>query len=156
MTYLRAENVQFDAWEELGNEGWNRAAMLEYYLAQDSFELPTDIPLQYSASYEDAVHGFKGEVDVGFKLYHAGQGVFGFFNEMSQSLVYPFNKDANSGLKCGTTTRSLMLNATSKVRKNATRAFTGQLRRLVPISTYFLSNWLHGSLGKKSHYQALG
>jgi hypothetical protein len=65
----------------------------EYYLAQEGFQLPTEKQLKDGASYEEAVNGVKGKVDVAFTPYLTAQGVFEIFNETSQALGYPFNMD---------------------------------------------------------------
>jgi choline dehydrogenase-like flavoprotein len=123
MTYVRAEKAQIDAWEELGNDGWNWDAMWSYYLAQESFQLPSEEQLQNGASYDRGVHGRKGEVAVGFTPYLMGQGLFETVNTTSQALGHPFNQDSNSGHVRGTTTWPMMLNVTTKIRADAARAF---------------------------------
>jgi choline dehydrogenase-like flavoprotein len=123
MTYLRAEKVQIDVWEELSNKGWNWDSMWPYYLAQEQLQIPNQEQEKNGASYEDSVHGFGGEVDVGFTPYLTGQGAFDLIKETSENLRYPYNDDANNGTMRGTTTWPSMLKVEEKLREDAARAF---------------------------------
>jgi choline dehydrogenase-like flavoprotein len=123
MTYIRAEDVQIDAWEELGNDGWNWDSLWPYYLAQEQFKIPDDEQEKNGASYEESVHGFDGEVDVGFTPYLTGQGAFDILKQTSEMLGYPYNKDANNGTLRGTNTWPSMLKVNEKVREDAARAY---------------------------------
>jgi choline dehydrogenase-like flavoprotein len=123
MTYVRAEKAQIDAWEELGNGGWNWNSMWPYYLTQEQLQIPDEVQKSDGATYEETVHGFRGEVDVGFTPYLTGQGAFDLFKQTSEKLGYPFNEDANSGNMRGTTTWPSMLKVKEKVREDAARAF---------------------------------
>jgi choline dehydrogenase-like flavoprotein len=40
MTYIRAQKAQIDAWEAIGNPGWNWDALLPYYKKAEGFILP--------------------------------------------------------------------------------------------------------------------
>jgi choline dehydrogenase-like flavoprotein len=139
MTYLRAEKVQIDAWEELGNDGWSWNGMWPYYLAQESFQLPEDIQRTNGATFEEDVHGYKGEVDVGFTPYLTGQRVFDILKETSTVLGYPNNADANNGTMRGTTTWPAMLKVTEKVREDAARSFYWPVAETRPNLQLFLN-----------------
>jgi len=123
MTYLRAEKVQIDAWEELGNDGWNWDSMWPYYIGQEMFKVPSEEQHKNGASYEDSSHGYKGEVDVGFTPYLTGQGAFDLLSETTKALGYPVNEDANNGTMRGTTTWPSMLKVDEKIREDAARSF---------------------------------
>ncbi|SPO01615.1 related to alcohol oxidase [Cephalotrichum gorgonifer] len=41
MAYTRAEIPQIDAWEKIGNEGWNWDTLLPYYLKSELFQVPS-------------------------------------------------------------------------------------------------------------------
>jgi choline dehydrogenase-like flavoprotein len=123
MTYIRAEDVQIDAWEELGNDGWNWDSLWPYYLAQEQFQIPDDEQEKNGASYEESVHGFEGEVDVGFTPYLTGQGAFDILKQTSEMLGYPYNEDPNNGTLRGTNTWPSMLKVKDRVREDAARAY---------------------------------
>lgn len=40
MAYTRAEANQIDAWQTLGNEGWNWSTLYPYYLKSETFQIP--------------------------------------------------------------------------------------------------------------------
>jgi choline dehydrogenase-like flavoprotein len=123
MTYLRAEKVQIDAWEKLGNEGWNWDSMWPYYLGQEMFQTPSEEQQKNGATYEKEFHGSKGEVKVGFTPYLTGQGAFDLLSETTKALGYPVNADANNGTMRGTTTWPSMLKVDEKIREDAARSF---------------------------------
>jgi choline dehydrogenase-like flavoprotein len=123
MTYLRAEKVQIDAWEKLGNEGWNWDSMWPYYLGQEMFQTPSEEQQKNGATYEKEFHGSKGEVKVGFTPYLTGQGAFDLLSETTKALGYPVNADANNGTIRGTTTWPSMLKVDEKIREDAARSF---------------------------------
>jgi choline dehydrogenase-like flavoprotein len=123
MTYLRAEKAQIDAWEELGNEGWDWDSMWPYYRKQESFQVPNDVQQKNGATYEEDVHGFEGEVDVGFTPFLTSQGAFDIIKQTTDALGYPVIKDANSGTMRGSSTWPMMLKVVEEVREDAARAF---------------------------------
>jgi choline dehydrogenase-like flavoprotein len=123
MTYVRAEKEQIDAWEELGNEGWDWDALWEYYLAQEDFETPTDKQRDDGASFEEDAHGRHGELSVGFTPYLTSQGAAAVFRETSEALGYPFNNDVNDGSMRGFCTWPMTLDAKTVIREDAARAF---------------------------------
>ncbi|KAG9193389.1 hypothetical protein G6011_03424 [Alternaria panax] len=123
MTYLRAEKDQIDAWEELGNEGWNWDSMLYYFLEQEGFKEPSEALLARGATYEDDVHGKDGELAVGFTPYLIGQGFIDIFKETSEAIGYPYNTDANDGYMRGFNTWPMTLNSTGPTRADGARSF---------------------------------
>jgi choline dehydrogenase-like flavoprotein len=139
MTYLRAEKAQIDAWEELGNEGWNWDRMWHYYVSQESFQLPDDVQRMNGASFEEGVHGYEGEVDVGFTPYLTGQGAFDILQQTSSAIGYPNNKDANNGTMRGTTTWPAMLKVNEKIREDAARSFYWPVAEKRPNLQIFLN-----------------
>lgn len=122
MTYLRAETSQIDAWEHLGNDGWNWDSMWPYYIAQEDFQVPSEAQKKDGASYSDDAHGSEGEVDVGFTPYLTGQGAFDLFSQTSTALGFPVNEEPNAGSMRGTSTWPMMLKVEEKIREDAARA----------------------------------
>lgn len=139
MTYLRAEKVQIDAWEELGNDGWNWESMWPYYIGQEMFQIPSEEQQNNGATYEDDVHRSKGEVDVGFTPYLTGQGAFDLLSETTKALGYPINEDANNGTMRGTTTWPSMLKVDEKIREDAARSFYWPIANARPNLQVFLN-----------------
>ncbi|KAI6716147.1 glucose oxidase [Diplocarpon mali] len=88
MSYTRAEDVQLDAWEELGNSGWNWKSLLPYvrsqisnpspwipatrnhsryfvpseskYIKSEQFQTPANWQIATGITYDPEVHGFRG------------------------------------------------------------------------------------------------
>ncbi|KAF2246195.1 GMC oxidoreductase [Trematosphaeria pertusa] len=123
MTYLRAEKTQIDAWEEMGNEGWNWDSLFEYYRGQEHFQPPDAGEVANGASFEEQDHGFEGELAVGWSEYLIGQDMFSILKETNEAIGIPWNKDANGGRMRGFTTWPFTLNASTTTREDAARAF---------------------------------
>ncbi|KAF2467833.1 alcohol oxidase [Lindgomyces ingoldianus] len=123
MTYLRAEKVQIDAWEKLGNEGWNWEGLWPYYLKKEAFQHPTEVQTENGATFESEAHGFNGAVAVGWSKYLMGQNMSDILRQTSEALGYHANSDANDGSMSGFTTWPLTLNATTNIREDAARAY---------------------------------
>ncbi|KAI8933112.1 hypothetical protein NX059_009755 [Plenodomus lindquistii] len=124
MTYLRAEKAQIDAWQELGNEGWNWESMYEkYYRVQEGFQTPTEKQEREGASYGIEAHGFSGALDVAFTPYLQGQDSFQTIAKTSENLGIPMNLEANNGYMRGTAVWPMTLNISGPIREDAARAW---------------------------------
>lgn len=123
MTYLRAEKAQIDAWEKLGNEGWNWDGLWPYYLKQEGFQVPNEVLAENGATFEKEAHNFDGPLAAGWSKYLTGQNMVDILHQTSQALGIPFNLDANDGNMRGFSTWPLTLNATELVREDAARAY---------------------------------
>ncbi|KAF2826849.1 alcohol oxidase [Ophiobolus disseminans] len=140
MTYVRAEKAQIDAWEELGNDGWNWGSMWPYYLTHEAFQVPDDAQRKNGATYEESAHGYGNQVDVGFTPYLTGQGAFDILQHTTYSLGYAVNIDANDGSMPGTTTWPAMLNAAAVIREDAARAYYWPIAEARPNLHIFLNS----------------
>lgn len=123
MTYVRAEKSQIDAWEELGNEGWNWESLDKYYVEQESFLAPNAQQRANGATFEESAHGYEGELDVAFTPYLTGQGAFDILKEAHEAQGYAWNKDVNTGNMPGFDVWPMTLNASTLTREDAARAF---------------------------------
>jgi len=123
MTYLRAEKEQIDAWAMLGNEGWGWDELVGYYRGQEKFQKPDMEKQANGATFVEGVHGFDGEVAVGWSELFMKDGVFDILKETSENLGLRWNKDANSGRMSGFSTWPFTLNSTTSTRHDAARAF---------------------------------
>jgi choline dehydrogenase-like flavoprotein len=124
MTYVRAERSQIDAWEELGNSGWNWDSLAKYYVEQEKFLQPSEQQQQASgATFEKDAHGYEGELDVGFTPYLTGQGAFQMLRDTHEAHGYPLNSDVNTGSMPGFCTWPMTLDASNITREDAGRAF---------------------------------
>lgn len=122
LTYLRAEKDQIDAWEELGNEGWDWNSLFEYIVAQEGFQTPSSELQARGAAYEDYAHGKKGELAVGFNPYLTA-GFADLLKNTSEAIGYPYNKDPNDGSMRGFCSWPMTLNETGPIRADGARSF---------------------------------
>ncbi|KAL4739350.1 hypothetical protein BDV11DRAFT_215274 [Aspergillus similis] len=123
MTYIRAEYAQIDAWERVGNEGWNWDNLWPYHLKSEQFEVPTEAQLAAGASYIDSYHGRKGPVNVAYQ-YGLHNGSFAsLVNQMWQQFGVPLNEDVNGGSLRGFFVWPQTLNREANVREHAARAY---------------------------------
>ncbi|KAK1982942.1 GMC oxidoreductase [Colletotrichum cereale] len=66
MAFDRGSKADYDAWEELGNPGWNWESLSYYFKKSTSFTLPAPEYVQkYNYSYDKSTYG-DGPVQVGF------------------------------------------------------------------------------------------
>ena len=97
MTYIRGEVAQFDAWEKLGNQGWNWDALVPYYIKSEQYIAPSETQIAAGATYQEKYHGFEGPLHVSY----IPDLVNGNFSEPViqswESLSMPHNPDLNSG-----------------------------------------------------------
>ncbi|KAJ6439044.1 hypothetical protein O9K51_08448 [Purpureocillium lavendulum] len=97
MAYVRGDKAQFDAWEELGNPGWNWQQLLPYFKKVEKMFAPEPWQVKLGASIKPENHGFDGELHVGYAMTRENSS---FYNAVQQSwarLGHPVNEDVNSG-----------------------------------------------------------
>lgn len=124
MTYLRAENVQIDAWEPLGNPGWNWASLYPYYKKSEHFIPPTPSQVANGAAYNPNFHGFDGHLAVGWQYASPENGsITTVINETWVALGVPYSEDTNGGHMRGNTLFPFTANATTSIRADAARAY---------------------------------
>ncbi|KAF2646759.1 alcohol oxidase [Massarina eburnea CBS 473.64] len=123
MTYIRAEKEQIDAWEDLGNEGWNWDALFRYYVQQEHFQPPDAEKAVEGATFVEEYHGFTGELSVGWGASYMEQGMFEILKNASENMGLKWNKDVNSGRMDGFTRWPFTLHASTNIRQDAARAY---------------------------------
>lgn len=109
MVYTRAENLQIDAWEEVGNEGWNWQSLFPYYKKSQRLLVPSDRALEAGVSYNPAFHGFDGPVDTGWPRRELVSEYLPALNQSYPKLGIPWNPDPAGG-----STRGLGVSATRR------------------------------------------
>lgn len=150
MTYVRAEKSQIDAWEDLGNEGWNWESLAEDYVQQESFLRPDEQQVANGATYDESAHGYDGELDVAFTPYLTGQGAFSMLRDTHEAKGYAWNKDVNTGSMPGFDVWPMTLNASTVTRKDAGRAFYYPIASSRPNLHIFLNTTASRILWKDS------
>ena len=97
MTYVRGDKAEFDAWECLGNDGWNWDTLLPYYKKAEKFTVPDAAQAAAGATYEVDVHGETGHVHTGFPFSLVNGSFHTLATKSWGALGYPLIEDVNAG-----------------------------------------------------------
>ena len=123
MTYIRAEKAQIDAWEKVGNTGWNWESLCPYYKMSEHFDNATNQQLSAGASFISDYHGFEGPLHVGYPFELNNSSFHEAANETVNALGIPFNPDVNGGHVRGFTLWQSTFDRIADVRADAARAY---------------------------------
>lgn len=122
MAYTRAEDVQIDAWQEIGNSGWNWTTLFPYYLKSEDYQVPNSTDVAAGASYNLKYHGFDGPLKVGHPPKQSSD-LPGILNTTYQSLGVPWTADTNGGKMRGFNYVPFTIDHAQNVREDAARAY---------------------------------
>ena len=122
-TYVRAQKAQIDAWETMGNEGWNWDTLFPYYLKSENFDPPTAELRAKGANYDPASHGYDGHVGVGWSNYTMGGNAHEVLNQTWQALGLTYNPDQSSGELHGFSLFPSTIDAAREIRADAARSY---------------------------------
>ncbi|KAJ5298380.1 uncharacterized protein N7443_006500 [Penicillium atrosanguineum] len=126
MVYLRAQNAQIDAWETVGNEGWNWKNLIPYYRKGEQFQGDDFSWLEGSGvAYDPAYHGFDGPLKVGWSESQLNDGLAQKLNTTYQNMPVPvpYNIDPNGGQMIGYTLYPKTVDSKLNIREDAARAY---------------------------------
>lgn len=107
----------YDAWEELGNPGWNGKSLFKYFKKVENFTPPTPEQAHYGATYQKNVHGKKGPIDVSFTNYEFPQSAS--WNASLASLDFTAVPDLLNGTLHGYSVTPNILNPKTVRRDDA-------------------------------------
>lgn len=122
MAYTRAEDVQIDAWETIGNEGWTWKNLFPYYLKSENFTKPTKTQLELGASYNLEYNGENGPLNVAFTKLESNS-LTTYLNRTFQAMGLPWSEDLNGGKMRGFNIFPATINYEEYVREDAARAY---------------------------------
>ncbi|KAG2416106.1 glucose oxidase precursor [Aspergillus terreus] len=122
MAYTRAEDVQIDAWETIGNTGWTWKNLFPYYRKSENFTVPTKSQTSLGASYEAGAHGHEGPLDVAFTQIESNN-LTTYLNRTFQGMGLPWTEDVNGGKMRGFNLYPSTVNLEEYVREDAARAY---------------------------------
>ncbi|KAI9047938.1 hypothetical protein LZ554_007740 [Drepanopeziza brunnea f. sp. 'monogermtubi'] len=122
MAYTRAEDVQIDAWEALGNSGWNWEGLLPYFIKSEQFQTPAPFQVAAGITHNPSYHGFTGPVKVGY-LNNINGTIQSTINETYFGIGQPWNNDVNGGKMHGITNAPRTIDQTANVREDAAKAY---------------------------------
>ncbi|KAL4806765.1 alcohol oxidase [Aspergillus unguis] len=123
MSYTRAEDVQIDNWEVVGNKGWNWESLMPYYKKSEGFQVPTQDQEDHGASYNASYHGMHGPLKVGWPTSMTNSSVFPVLEETFEKLGLPYNSDSEGGKMVGFTVHPDTVDRENNVREDAARAY---------------------------------
>lgn len=123
MTYIRADAAEIDAWEALGNEGWNWNTLLPYYKRTERFAAPTEAQEEVGASFEPEYHGVHGNLRVGFRYALPNGSFHGLVQKTWEKVGYPVNPDVSSGETRGFDVWPMTIDRQSDLRWDSARAY---------------------------------
>ncbi|KAJ5939328.1 hypothetical protein N7466_002462 [Penicillium verhagenii] len=147
MVYLRAQTSQIDAWEKIGNPGWNWENMFPYFKKGEQFQVPSDYSFLEGSgvAYDPAYHGYDGPLKVGWTSTQLNDGLAQVMNTTYQNMSdpIPYNKDPNGGQMVGYTLYPKTVNSDLNIREDAARAYYYPYQ-----SRKNLHVWLHTNVNK--------
>lgn len=124
MAYTRAESNQIDAWETLGNKGWNWASLFPYYLKSETFQPPsTSSPNPSYTAYNPSYHGTSGPLYVAFPSDETNSTYPQALNSTYAALALPWNADGTGGSMVGFSPYAHTANRDLNIRWDAARAY---------------------------------
>ncbi|PGH07787.1 hypothetical protein AJ79_06175 [Helicocarpus griseus UAMH5409] len=123
MTYIRADAVQIDAWERIGNKGWNWDNLYPYYKRIEQFSPPTPEQSAVGASYIEELHGENGPVHVGYPFFLTNSSLFDIAYKTWQKLGIPYNQDPNGGSLRGFSAWPQTLDREANIRSDSATAY---------------------------------
>ncbi|GMG01346.1 unnamed protein product [Aspergillus oryzae var. brunneus] len=123
MSYTRAEDVQIDNWEVVGNKGWNWKNLFQYYKKSEGFQVPTKDQIAHGASYNASYHGRNGPLKVGWPTSMTNSSVFPVLQQTFEKLGVQYNPDSEGGKMVGFTVHPDTLDREMNVREDAARAY---------------------------------
>ncbi|KAJ5125092.1 Glucose-methanol-choline oxidoreductase N-terminal [Penicillium bovifimosum] len=123
MSYTRAQKAQIDAWEHVGNKGWNWDSLFPYYKKSTRLQVPTSDQIDQGADYYIDYHGKDGPVKIGWPRAMTNSTMLPQLDETFQRLGLPFNRDANGGSMVGLTVHPNTVDREANVRHDAARAY---------------------------------
>ncbi|KAF2725233.1 GMC oxidoreductase [Polychaeton citri CBS 116435] len=124
LSYARAQVAQIDAWEKLGNDGWNWDSLFPYYKKSESFQIPDAARAEAGhMTWVVEDHGLNGPLKTGWAYTQANTSVPVTLNTTLQNLGLEWNPDINSGYMNGFSVMPTTADQTANVREDAARAY---------------------------------
>jgi choline dehydrogenase-like flavoprotein len=139
MTYLRAEAAQIDAWQHIGNAGWNWESLMPYYKKSEYIQQPSASQLQRGASFDPETHGTSGPLAVGWTDNMMSEEVISSINQTFGALGLPLNEEPNAGSMRGLTVFPKTVQQAENVREDAGRAYYWPISKRPNLDIYLES-----------------
>lgn len=122
--YTRTEAAEINAWETLGNEGWNWEALWPYYLKSETLQTPDVERVEAGRlSWDPESHGKTGPLLTGFQWGLTNSSFPVDLNETYQKFGVEWNNEVNDGDMVGFTNFIRTVDLANNVREDAARAY---------------------------------
>lgn len=123
MAYTRAQDVQIDAWGNIGNKGWSWSSLFPYYLKSEDFQVPTPAQYDAGANYVPSYNGESGPLLTGWTYDMQNSTIHTQLNDTYQALGIDYIPDVNGGKMHGYTMFPRTVNRAEHLRDDAARAY---------------------------------
>ncbi|ORY67689.1 GMC oxidoreductase [Pseudomassariella vexata] len=124
MAYTRAEISQIDAWEQVGNDGWNWDSLFPYYLKSEHFQVPDEErTVAAHLPFDKELHGLNGPLKTGWNYEQTNSSLTSTINSTFKAIGVPYNPDVNGGNMVGFSLYPFTTDSTLHVREDAARAY---------------------------------
>ena len=126
MFFDRGSAADYNAWEELGNAGWNWKSLLPYFKKSETFTPADASYAKYDISWSNAVHGFSGPVRASYPPYQFPSTRNFLQGWLSRGVTIP--KDPGAGTAYGAFWAPSSLDPTDETRASSRRAHYDRVR----------------------------
>ncbi|KII83632.1 hypothetical protein PLICRDRAFT_47109 [Plicaturopsis crispa FD-325 SS-3] len=121
MQLARGRKGEYDAFEKLGNPGWNWEGLLEYFKKSETFTYKESDIEKYDVQLDPNAHGTSGPIQRIFPRWISEQH-FNFI-EAFKALGVPYNRECNNGDNTGVWTNSCAIDPVSATRSSAATGY---------------------------------
>lgn len=123
MDYIRGDEAEFNAWETLGNAGWNWDTLLPYFKRSENFTIPTAEQVDLGATYVEEYHGKEGYLTTGFPSGLDGTSFYHAYKQAWSEISIPRNPDLDGGHTKGFAVFPQTLDRDANSRESSARAY---------------------------------
>lgn len=123
MYYIRGNKAEYDAWERLGNPGWNWDTLLPYFIRSEQFAIPTKAQREAGMTYIAQYHGENGPLNTGHPLQVETGTFYDAARKTCEQLGFNLNPDMNGGNNRGFGSYPKTMDRDANVRESAARAY---------------------------------
>lgn len=123
MVYIRGDKAQYDAWEALGNRGWNWDAVYASLKNGEHFIAPSKGQSAGGVTFDEAFHGKTGPLDLGFPFSISNSSYHDKARDTWKKLGVGSITDLNGGSPHGYVTAPMTLDPQAAVREDSARAY---------------------------------
>ncbi|KAI5860686.1 putative choline dehydrogenase [Durotheca rogersii] len=124
LVWNRAAKEDYDAWEKLGNPGWNWESLLPFFKKSETLTLPSQSHQdKHHSSVDPVFHGTSGPVSTSFSPWYAA--THSFWRDTLQILGIKKNPSALNGSNTGSWTTIQSVDPVTATRSYSVTAYLG-------------------------------